>query len=239
MAEVDPNAIPRHIAIIMDGNGRWAEARGLDRTAGHAAGEQSIFETIDDCNELGVEWLTVYAFSTENWNRSPDEVEFLMNFNEMLLVKHRDDVAAKNMRLHFIGLTDDERVPERVRMRMRESEKLTAPNTGMNVVFAFDYGGRAEIIDAIKRLAGRVARGELAADEIDEAAMRSSLYLPDMPDPELIIRTSGEQRLSNFLMWQSAYSELVFTPVLWPDFNKEALLDCIAEYQGRQRRFGG
>ena len=236
---LDPARIPRHIGIIMDGNGRWANARGFERTVGHAAGEQSIFDTIDDCLEFGVEWLTVYAFSTENWNRSAEEVDFLMAFNESLLVRHRDAVAEKGVRLHFIGLENDPRVPRRVVERMAESERLSAANTRMRVVFAFNYGGRAEIADAARALAREVAAGTFDPSGVDESAIAGRLYLPDMPDPELIIRTSGEQRLSNFLLWQSAYSELVFTPVLWPDFDRAALVDCLVEYQRRDRRFGG
>ena len=239
MSDLDPGRIPRHIAIIMDGNGRWANARGLERTAGHAAGEQSIFETIDDCLELGVEWLTVYAFSTENWSRPPDEVDFLMAFNEMLLVNHRDRVAEQGVRLHFIGVEGDPRVPERVVERMAESERMTAENSTIHVVFAFNYGGRAEIGDAVRSIAEAAAAGELDPASVGEDDIAARLYLPDMPDPELIIRTSGEQRLSNFLLWQSAYAELVFTPVLWPDFDQQALVDCILEYQRRDRRFGG
>jgi len=237
--QLDPDRIPRHIGIIMDGNGRWANARGFERTVGHAAGEQSIFDTIDDCLELGVEWLTVYAFSTENWNRSAEEVDFLMAFNESLLVRHRDSVAEKGVRLHFVGLADDPRVPERVTLRMAESERHTAANSTMHVVFAFNYGGRAEIADAARAIAEEVAAGSLDPAEVGVDAISQRLYLPEMPEPELIIRTSGEQRLSNFLLWQSAYSELVFTPVLWPDFDRQALVDCLVEYQSRDRRFGG
>jgi undecaprenyl diphosphate synthase len=236
---LDPDRIPRHIGIIMDGNGRWARVRGFERTVGHAAGEQSIFETIDDCLDLGVEWLTVYAFSTENWNRPPEEVDFLMAFNESLLVRHRDSVAEKGVRLHFIGLSDDDRVPQRVQERMAESERLTAANTRMHVVCAFSYGGRAEIVDAVRSLARAAAAGTLDPTAIDETVLAANLYLPEMPEPELIIRTSGEQRTSNFLLWQGAYSELVFTPVLWPDFDRTALIDCLVEYQRRDRRFGG
>ena len=235
---LDRSRIPRHIGIIMDGNGRWANARGFERTVGHAAGEQSIFETIDDCLELGVEWLTVYAFSTENWNRSAEEVDFLMAFNESLLVRHRDSVGDKGVRLHFIGLSNDERVPVRVSERMSESERLTAGNSRMHVVFAFNYGGRAEIAEATRRIAERAAAGTLDPATVTPATIAEHLYLPDMPEPEIIIRTSGEQRLSNFLLWQSAYSELVFTPVLWPDFDRAALIECLVEYQSRDRRFG-
>ncbi len=237
--ELDPARIPRHIGIIMDGNGRWAAARGLERTAGHAAGEQSLFDTIDNCRSLGIEWLTVYAFSTENWSRPADEVEFLMAFNEGLLVRHRDEVAAKNIRLHFIGDMDDPRIPERVVARMAESEEKTKANTGMRVVFAFNYGGRTEIVNAMRTIALDVASGSLDPTKLDAELVSTRLYVPEMPEPELIIRTSGEQRVSNFLLWQSAYSELVFTPVLWPDFDRPALVAAIAEYQQRRRRFGG
>ena len=223
----------------MDGNGRWARARGLERTAGHVAGEQSLFETIDDCLSLGVEWLTVYAFSTENWSRPAYEVEFLMAFNESLLVRHRDEVAAKNIRLHFMGAMDDPRIPEHVAVRMAESVEKTKANTGMHVVFAFNYGGRTEIVNAIRTIARDVASGALDPAKLDAELVSARLYIPEMPEPELIIRTSGEQRTSNFLLWQSAYSELVFTPVLWPDFDRSALVATIVEYQQRKRRFGG
>jgi undecaprenyl diphosphate synthase len=236
---LDPDRIPRHIGIIMDGNGRWANARGFERTVGHAAGEQSIFDTIDDCLEFGVEWLTVYAFSTENWNRSAEEVDFLMAFNESLLVRHRDSVAEKGVRLHFIGLSEDPRVPQRVVERMAESERVSAGNTAMHVVFAFNYGGRAEIAEAARAIAEEAAAGTLDPSTVDVSTVAERLYLPEMPDPELVIRTSGEQRLSNFLLWQSAYSELVFTPVLWPDFDRAALVECLVAYQARDRRFGG
>lgn len=239
MAGANGSDLPRHVAIIMDGNGRWANARGLPRTAGHAAGEQAIFDTIDHCLDLGIEWLTVYAFSTENWNRHPDEVEFLMHFNEAVLVRHRDSVANKGVRLRFAGIKGDPKVPVAVTERMQESEALTASNTKMNVVFAFNYGGRAEIVEAVRSLAEEVEQGHLTAGDITEETLAEHLYIPEMPEPELIIRTSGEQRLSNFLMWQGAYSELVFTPVLWPDFDRDALLACLDEYRRRSRRFGG
>ncbi|NNC42411.1 MAG: di-trans,poly-cis-decaprenylcistransferase [Acidimicrobiia bacterium] len=236
---LDPDRIPRHIAIIMDGNGRWANQRDLPRTAGHVAGETTLFDTIDRVSDLGVAWLTVYAFSTENWSRSDEEVAFLMAFNESLLVRHRDHVAERGIRIHFMGLVDDERIPANVRRQMRESEEITADNEGMRLVFAFNYGGRADIVQAVRAIAHRVEEGSLLAGDVDEETVAGSLMLPDMPDPEMVIRTSGEQRLSNFLTWQSAYSELVFTDVLWPDFDEQALHDCLIEYQGRDRRFGG
>ena len=230
---LDLERLPRHLAIIMDGNGRWAEARDLPRTAGHVAGETTLFDTIDRVNALGIAWLTVYAFSTENWSRSQEEVDFLMAFNESLLVRHRDHVADQGIRIHFMGLTDDERIPQNVRRQMAESEEITRDNRGMRLVFAFNYGGRADIVHAVQ---GAIEDG---VADVSEEAIASRLLLPDMPDPELIIRTSGEHRLSNFLTWQSAYSELVFTDVLWPDFDEQALTDCREEYQSRERRCGG
>ena len=225
---------PAHVAIIMDGNGRWAGERGLERTAGHAAGEHALFDTVEGAVEQGLEWLTVFAFSTENWSRSPQEVEFLMEFNDSLLVRRRDEVDELGVHVHFIGDWDDERVPDRVRKRMKETEELTASNTTMGLVFAFNYGGRHELVRAVKR----IAAAGLDADSIDVDVISAHLDLPEMPDPDLIIRTSGEQRLSNFLLWQSAYSELVFSDVLWPDFDRAELARCIDEYSTRKRRFG-
>jgi undecaprenyl diphosphate synthase len=235
---LDPSRIPRHVAIIMDGNGRWANARGLHRTQGHARGEPALFDVIDGARDLGVEWLTAYTFSTENWSRDAAEVEFLMHFNVDLLERRRDELHAKNIKIHFIGERDDRRVPEALRERIVAAEELTAANTGMHMVFAFNYGGRTEIVTALRRIAGEVASGTLDPDRIDEEVVRRALYLPEMPDPDLVIRTSGEIRISNYLLWESAYSEFVFTPVLWPDFDRHTLVDCIAEYQQRTRRFG-
>ncbi len=230
--------VPAHVAIIMDGNGRWANERGLERTAGHAAGEHALFDVVNGALDLGIQWLTVYAFSTENWSRSASEVEFLMQFNESLLLRRRDEVNDLGVRVHFIGLGDDPRVPERVRRRMTETEELTAGNAKMRLVFAFNYGGRQEIADAARRIAAEVAAGELQPDDVDIDAVSARMYLPDMPDPDLVIRTSGEHRTSNFLLWESAYAEYVFTPVLWPDFDTAELAGAVAEYQGRRRRFG-
>ncbi len=230
--------VPVHVAIIMDGNGRWANERGLERTAGHAAGEHALFDVVNGALDLGIQWLTVYAFSTENWSRSASEVEFLMQFNESLLLRRRDEVNDLGVRVHFIGLGDDPRVPERVRRRMTETEELTAGNAKMRLVFAFNYGGRQEIADAARRIAAEVAAGELQPDDVDVEAVSARMYLPEMPDPDLVIRTSGEHRTSNFLLWESAYAEYVFTPVLWPDFDTAELAGAVAEYQGRRRRFG-
>ena len=230
--------VPRHVAIIMDGNGRWANARGLPRTAGHAAGEPVLFEIVHAALDLGIEWLTAYTFSTENWSRAPDEVRFLMQFNVDLLTRRRDELNELGVRIVFIGERDDPRVPEAVRERMISAEALTRDNTTMTMVFAFNYGGRVEIARAAELVAQQVAAGELAPSDVDIEAISSRLYCPEMPDPDLVIRTSGEQRTSNFLLWEAAYAEYVFSPVLWPDFDRDEFVRCIAEYQDRERRYG-
>ena len=236
---LDPQRIPRHVGLILDGNGRWANARGLPRTAGHAAGEAALFDTVEGALEMGIEWLTAYTFSTENWSRSAEEVEFLMWFNEDLLTRRRDDLHAQGVRMLFAGDRDDPRIPDRNRKHMAEAAEMTAGNTDLNLVFAFNYGSRREIADAAKSLARRVVAGEISVDDIDENALTRSLYIPDMPDVDLVIRSSGEHRLSNFLLWQSAYAEFHFPGILWPDFDRHALLAAIVDYQGRRRRFGG
>ena len=226
--------MPMHVAIIMDGNGRWATQRGLRRTDGHAAGEEALFDTVQGALELGVRWLTVYAFSTENWKRPIDEVRFLMRFNEDILVRRRDELAKQGVRIRFAGRRD-RHVPRRLLRRQDEAVELTAHNRTLTLTFAFNYGGRAEIVDAVRRL---VDDG-VPADKIDEKAIARRLYHPDMPDPDLVIRTSGEFRISNFLLWELAYAELVFTDVLWPDFRRENLAAGIREFQRRDRRYGG
>ena len=231
---LDPDRIPRHIACVMDGNGRWAAQRGLPRTEGHKAGEQALFEVVDRALELGVEWFTVYAFSTENWRRPREEVRFLINFNEQILLNRRDELNERGVRIRFIGRRNW-RVPKRIIRRMDESVELTRRNRRLTFTIAFNYGGRAEIVDAVKAL---VADG-VAPDKISEASIAARLYDPDMPDPDLVIRTSGETRISNFLLWELAYSELYFTDVLWPDFDGDQLEGAIAEYQHRDRRYGG
>jgi undecaprenyl diphosphate synthase len=239
LSRLDPDRIPRHVGLILDGNGRWANARGLPRTAGHAAGEAALFDTVEGALEIGIEWLTAFTFSTENWSRSPDEVEFLMWFNEDLLTRRRDDLDAQGVRMLFAGDMDDARIPDRNRKHMAEAADMTASNTNLNLVFAFNYGSRREIVDAARSLAERAAAGEIRVDEIDELLLTRSLYIPDMPDVDLIIRSSGEHRLSNFLLWQSAYAEFYFPGILWPDFDRYGLLDAVVDYQGRERRFGG
>ena len=236
-ADLDRSRLPRHVAIVMDGNGRWARQRGLKRTEGHAAGEEALFDTVEGALEVGLRWLTVYAFSTENWRRPIDEVRFLMRFNEELLLRRRDDLNERGVQVRFIGRRTG-RVPRRVLRRIEETEALTARNRRMTLTFAFNYGGRAELIDATRAIAWEVAEGRLDPDRITERTLERHLYAPDMPDPDLIVRTSGEYRLSNFLMWESAYSELVFTDVLFPDFRRANLFEAIREFQRRDRRFG-
>jgi undecaprenyl diphosphate synthase len=218
----------------MDGNGRWAQARGLARTDGHRAGEHSLFEVVEACDEVGVGWLTVYAFSTENWKRPKDEVRFLLNFNQDLLVRRRQELHERNVRVRFVGRRDW-RVPKRLIARMDETIELTKDNTGLTLTIAFNYGGRAEIVDAVKLI---MASG-VPAEKVTEALIGRHLYDPSMPDPDLVIRTSGEYRISNFLLWELAYSELLFTDTPWPEFGRDALMVALAEYQGRDRRFGG
>jgi undecaprenyl diphosphate synthase len=218
----------------MDGNGRWAARRGLPRTEGHAAGEAALLDAVEGALDLGIPWITMYAFSTENWRRPADEVRYLMGFNESLLMRRRDELHEKGVRIRFAGRRDW-RVPKRVLRRMDESIELTTGNRRCTLTMAFNYGGRAEIVDAVRRL---VAEG-VPEDKITEKAIRSRLYFPDQPDPDLVIRTSGEHRISNFLLWQLAYSELVFDDVLWPDFRRGHLFEAVRDFQQRQRRYGG
>jgi undecaprenyl diphosphate synthase len=223
-----------HVGCVMDGNGRWAQRRGLRRTEGHAAGEGALWDVVEGALELGVRWLTVYAFSTENWKRPVDEVRFLMNFNRDILTRRRDSLNEQGVRIRFAGRRDW-RVPRKLIREQDESMALTRANRRLTLTFAFNYGGRAEIIDAVKAM----MKDGVTGDDVSEKVLRRYLYEPDMPDPDLVIRTSGEFRISNFLLWELAYSELVFTPVLWPDFRKDDLAAAIREYQERHRRFGG
>ena len=232
--ELDRSNIPTHVACVMDGNGRWASARGLPRTEGHAAGEEALVDAIDGALALGIEWITMYAFSTENWRRPVDEVRYLMGFNESLLMRRRDELNDKGVRIRFAGRRDW-RVPRRVLKRMDEAAELTKDNRRCTLTMAFNYGGRAEIIDAVKEM---VASG-IKADKISEKELRKHLYWPDMPDPDLVVRTSGEHRVSNYLLWEIAYSELVFPEVLWPDFRRSDLYEAVVEFQRRERRYGG
>ena len=237
--QLDMTSVPDHVAIIMDGNGRWANARGLHRTQGHARGEPALFDVVHGALDLGIKWLTVYTFSTENWSRDEYEVSFLMDFNVDLLERRRDELNDLGVRVRFMGDLSDARIPPLLRERIADAEELTKGNTTMTMVFAFNYGGRVEIVDAVKQIAARAAVGEISPEDIDADMIAAHLYIPEMPDPDIVIRTSGEQRTSNYLLWEAAYSEYVFTPVLWPDFDRRELSRCVAEFQDRDRRFGG
>jgi len=227
----------KHIAIIMDGNGRWARKRGLARIKGHTAAEKSIHDAVEVCGEAGIQYLTLYAFSTENWSRPRAEVNFIMKLLSRFIKGNIDELHRKNVRLRTSGRLYD--LPEGPRSDLESAVQRTSANTGLNLVLALSYGGRAEICDAFSVIAEKIASGELSPSSITEETISNSMYNPDIPDPDVIIRTSGEQRLSNFLLWQSAYSEFVFTPVLWPDFHAEELRDSLNEFRARKRRFGG
>ena len=221
-----------HIAIIMDGNGRWATIQGLDRTAGHAAGEFSLSRSIDWSLQNNLQWLTVYAFSTENWSRSEDEVDFLMFFNRDILIRRRDEFNDKGVRFHFIGDLEDKRIPDENKFLMNETEEMTKNNKKLNLVFAFNYGSRKEIHDAIAKI------NKESIDQLDEESFRANLILPEMPDPDLLIRTAGEKRVSNFLLYQLSYTELMFVDTLWPDFDEKELDSAVREFQNRVRKYG-
>jgi undecaprenyl diphosphate synthase len=231
--DLDQQRIPRHVAVVMDGNGRWAQRRGLKRTEGHAAGEEALFDTVEGALEIGLRWLTVYAFSTENWLRPPPEVDSLMEIFHETIDRELPDLAEQGVRTRFIGRRD--RAPESLQERMEALELETAGRDVLQLWIAFDYGGRAELADAARAM---IAAG-LRAEEVDEDVFAVYLYAPDMLDPDLVIRTSGELRMSNFLLWQLAYSEFFFVDTLWPDFGEDELRQAVAAYAGRQRRFGG
>jgi undecaprenyl diphosphate synthase len=238
LSDLDLSRLPEHVAIVMDGNGRWAKQRGLARTDGHAQGEEALFDVVDGALNIGLRWLTVYAFSTENWKRPPTEVRYLMWFNRRLLRRRRDELNERGTRIRFTGRRDDWRIPKGVLKDMEEAEQLTRNNHRMTLTIAFNYGGRTEVVDAVKRLLDDQAQSR-GRERITTSSIASRLYYPDMPDPDLIIRTGGEMRISNFLLWQAAYAELWFTPVYWPDFDRENLYEAIRDYQKRDRRFGG
>lgn len=239
LEKVDLDRVPQHIGLILDGNGRWANQRGLPRTAGHLAGEEALFDTVEGALAMGVGWMTAFTFSTENWNRTDDEVEFLMWFNEDLLTRRRDELHKQGVRMLFAGDMDDPRIPDRNRQHMAEAAELTAENDVLRLVFAFNYGSQREIASAAREMARKASAGELDPETIDEETLADHLYIPDMPPVDLVIRSSGEHRLSNFLLWQSAYAEFYFPGILWPDFDRHALVDAVVEYQARERRFGG
>lgn len=218
----------------MDGNGRWAQQRGLPRIEGHKMGEHALFEAVEGALDLGVQWLTVYAFSTENWKRPPDEVKFLINFNEDILLRRQQELHERGVQIRFIGRRD-RRVPKRLIRRMNEATELTKNNSKLIFTIAFNYGGRAEIVDAVQQL---VADG-VAPNKITEKSIAKRLYDGEMPDVDLMIRTSGEYRISNFLLWELAYSEMWFTDQLWPDFTRDDMRAAVSDFQNRTRRYGG
>ncbi len=236
MAEPNTNKPPRHIAIIMDGNGRWATARGLPRVLGHHAGAEAVRRVVEAACELGVSVLTLYAFSWENRDRPAEEIRELMTLLERFLQAETPRLLANGVRLRTIGRLAA--LPVSTVRTLQQVMEQTAACDRMTLVLALSYGGRQELVDAARRLAERVRQGTLRPEEITEARLAEQLYAPDLPDPDLLIRTSGEQRLSNFLLWQSSYTELYMTPALWPDFSKEDLVEAIAEYERRDRRFG-
>ncbi len=228
--------LPRHIAVIMDGNGRWAKKRFLPRVAGHRAGRHAVRRCVDICGRLGVEALTLYTFSQENFNRPEAEVKALWLFLQETLGAERDELHRQNVRLAACG--DLSQLPGKARAALQQAIDALAGNTGLMLNLALAYGGRQEILHAALHLAQRLAKGELTPDQVDEAEFARGLYTADLPDPDLVIRTSGEARLSNFLLWQTAYAEMLITPVLWPDFDEREMLLAMAEFQNRERRFG-
>jgi undecaprenyl diphosphate synthase len=234
--KLPPELIPRHVAVIMDGNGRWAKAHGLPRTAGHERGEAALFDLVVGAIEAGVKHVSAYAFSTENWRRSPDEVRFLMGFNRDVIRRRRDEMHAMGVRVRWAG-----RAPRLWKSVIRElqiAEEMTRDNTVMTLTMCVNYGGRAELADAARSLAQDAADGRLRPEKIDEDALARALYVPELPDVDMVLRTSGEQRFSNFMLWQAAYAEMVFMNVLWPDVDRTTLYEAIDIYARRDRRYG-
>jgi len=233
----DPGTLPAHVALVMDGNGRWANAQGLTRVEGHKAGEAALLDVVAGALQAGVSHLSVYAFSTENWNRSPEEVRFLMGFNRDVLRRRRDQLNAWGVRIRWSGRKP--KLWSTVIKDLETAEKMTAGNDTLTLTMCVNYGGRAEIVDAIRAISQSVDRGRLSSSRITEKTVAKHLYIPHQPDVDLFVRTSGERRTSNFLLWQSAYAEMVFLPTLWPDMTRIQLWEAIEEYQRRTRRFGG
>jgi undecaprenyl diphosphate synthase len=228
--------VPKHIAVIMDGNGRWAKSRLMPRVMGHHAGTRATKRIVLACGDLGVKYLTIYVFRSENWERPFTEVDALMNLLVEMIHKEIDDLMANNVRVKAIGNLG--RLPEKARKELQWGIERTASNTGLQLNLAVSYGGREEIVDATRAIAQRVAKGELKPEDISENTFRQHLYQPDVPDPELLIRTGGDMRISNYLLWQIAYTELFVTAKLWPDFDRDGLIEAIDAYCGRERRFG-
>ena len=234
---VPAEAMPRHVAIIMDGNGRWAQQRGLPRIEGHRHGVESVREAVTECAKLGIECLTLYSFSLENWTRPADEVAGLMSLYAQELISERPELMENDIQLVQLGRR--ERLPTEVLQELDTTAEISGSNRRMKLCLALNYGSRAEIVDAVRSIAERVERGEMRPAEIDEATISANLYTAGLPDPDLLIRTAGEMRISNFLLWQISYAELYVTPVLWPDFRREHLYTALRTYAGRERRYGG
>lgn len=237
LADLSPELrIPEHVAIIMDGNGRWAKQRGLPRTDGHIQGQEALRETLRAAVEFGIHFLTVYAFSSENWSRPQEEVEALMSLLVSAIHSETPELHKQDIRIRAIG--DIARLPENTQQALRESIEKTRDNKGLTLIIALSYSSRDELLRATHRIASEVASGKLSLDELNEEVISRHLDTADFPDPDLLIRTGGEERISNFLLWQAAYTELFFSPVYWPDFGREALLNAIKAYTARERRFG-
>jgi undecaprenyl diphosphate synthase len=234
--EIPAELVPRHVAIVMDGNGRWANQRGLPRVEGHKQGEQVVLDVATGAIELGVRWLSLYAFSTENWKRSPEEVRFLLGFNRDVIARRVDELDELGVRIRWAGRRP--RLWRSVVDTLRRAELRTAGNTALNLTMCVNYGGRAEIGDAAREVARQVAAGTLNPERVSERTLARALYQPDMPDVDVFLRPSGEQRISNFMLWQSAYAEMVFDDILWPDFDRRDLWRACESYARRDRRFG-
>ena len=236
LEKIDKNNLPKHVAIIMDGNGRWAKSRGEERTFGHKNAISAVRNAISACDKAGVEYLTLYTFSTENWNRPNDEVDTLMSLLSETLLKEAAELFSKGIRLHVIG--EIEKLPYLVKEQLLNVVDLTKNNTKSNLVLALSYGSQREILNAVKEIAQEVKEGKISTEDIDEKLFENHLYTKDLPPVDLLIRTSGEVRISNFLLWQIAYAELQFLDIFWPDFQEEHLYQCIINYQNKERRFG-
>lgn len=234
--KIDNSVLPQHVAIIMDGNGRWAQTRGKERTYGHQCAVDAVRNAINACNEVHIPYLTLYAFSTENWNRPADEVSSLMALLSETLLKEGDDIFSKGLRMHVIGDVDS--LPEFVRDQLLNVVELTKNNTKGNLILALSYGSQKEILKAVKEISQNVKDGKLNVDDINESLFENHLYTKNFPPVDLMIRTSGEVRISNFLLWQIAYAELQFLDILWPDFTKDTFFQCIVDYQAKERRYG-
>ena len=236
LEKIDKNNLPKHVAIIMDGNGRWAKSRGEERTFGHKSGVTSVRNAISACDKVGIEYLTLYTFSTENWNRPSDEVNTLMSLLSETLLEEAEELFSKGIRLHVIG--EIEKLPYLVKEQLLNVVDLTKNNTKSNLVLALSYGSQREILNAVKEIAQEVKEGKISAEDVNEKLFENHLYTKDLPPVDLLIRTSGEVRISNFLLWQIAYAELQFLDIFWPDFQEEHLYQCIINYQNKERRFG-